>query len=473
MKKIVLTLLLILAVIPGINAQSTINVGNLSYRVDYGNQYLYLSGCNEPVANLVIPETVTYDGEEYTVVGIDYNAFSSNPDLASLSIPKTVRSIYTNLENTNLYADESKWTDGALYIDNCLIALKKDFTGTCKIKEGTRVIAANACKGSSASDFEIPESVISIGVDAFTDSKFYNTSSNWSSGMSIYLDNCLLTCQNPSSEYSVKEGTRVIADEAFSYGNAKTCNIPASVRYIGNKAFANSNFADIYFSEGLEYLGEGVFKSCSNLENVVFPQSLQVIESGCFDGCMKLKSVQLPSNLTRISDKMFATAGITSYEFPEGITRLGREIFSFCTNLTSVTIPASVNTICGSFSLAVSVKTINNKALTPQTLKEDDFLAVKLENLTLNVEESALEAYKKANIWKNFGNIGILSSIKSVSVLDGISFSAGLLHNINGKYISIYNSNGSLVYTGNGKCVTLSSGIYIVVYGNRSMKIVL
>lgn len=470
MKKLVFSLLLILVSISSINAQSTIDVDNLTYRVDYGNRYLYLTGCMEPVTNLVIPETVTYKDEEYTVVGIDYNAFSNNTELTSLSIPKTVRTIEADLSNTSLYADESKWTDGVLYIDNCLIAGKEDFDGICKIKEGTRVISAYAFQGSTASGFEIPESVISIGKDAFTDSKFYNTSSNWT-GMSIYLNNCLLTCLDSKEEYLVKEDTRLIADAAFSYGRVKNCTIPQSVKYIGNSAFTNSSIINIKLSEGLEYIGEKAFANCSSLEKFTFPQSVQVIGSGCFDGCLKLNSIELPEGLTTISDRMFAMTGLTTYEIPEGITRLGNELFAFCQNLTSVTIPATVNTICTSFSYAYTIKTINNKALKPQALEENTFLAVDLKNLTLNVEESALEAYKQADIWKDFGSINILSSIKPVSALDDIYFLNKKVNNINGKYITIYNSNGGIVYTGNDKYITLTSGIYIIVCGNKSMKI--
>jgi len=77
----------------------------------YGSYYCNLSY----LGTVVIPSTVTYEGEQYTVTSIGHMAFCDNYDLTSLTIPNTVTSIdYTALSCntiTSLYLpDNFKWT---------------------------------------------------------------------------------------------------------------------------------------------------------------------------------------------------------------------------------------------------------------------------------------------------------------------------------------------------------------------------
>ena len=48
---------------------------------------------NEYSGNIVIPESVTYDGNTYSVTRIGYDAFSHCTDLTSIEIPNSVTSI--------------------------------------------------------------------------------------------------------------------------------------------------------------------------------------------------------------------------------------------------------------------------------------------------------------------------------------------------------------------------------------------
>ena len=64
------------------------------YRIYYGNELGVVKSNNEGntySGDVIIPETVVYNGETYTVVQINANAFYNCPDLTSVTIPASVR----------------------------------------------------------------------------------------------------------------------------------------------------------------------------------------------------------------------------------------------------------------------------------------------------------------------------------------------------------------------------------------------
>ena len=122
---------------------------------------------------LYIPDEITVGQDTYRVTTIGEKAFKGCKNLTDIVLPPTIERIYRSaFDGTGIMLDKTKWTDGALYIDSCLIATDKTIKGKFIIPEGTRLIAAGAFQGNKTlTRMEFPASVKRIDHETFRDCK--------------------------------------------------------------------------------------------------------------------------------------------------------------------------------------------------------------------------------------------------------------------------------------------------------------
>ena len=195
-------LLLMLIIIFPMVANAQVFVNGIYYILFNNNMSAMVAGGNyvRYSGDVIIPSKITYDGNTYTVTGIESNAFSKSIGLASVTIPSSVTTIKggafdgcTSLSSIKVDSD-NKYFDSR---ENCNAIIEK--------ATNTLILG---CKNSS-----IPNSVTAIGAAAF-------------SGISS------LTSVN------IPENVTIIGNYAFKGCTSLTSvNIPNSVISIGEEAF--------------------------------------------------------------------------------------------------------------------------------------------------------------------------------------------------------------------------------------------
>ncbi|MBQ7438433.1 MAG: leucine-rich repeat domain-containing protein [Paludibacteraceae bacterium] len=84
------------------------------------------------------------------------------------------------------------------------------------------------------------------------------------------------------------------------------------------------------------------------------------IGNGAFESCQNLTTVTLPATLEKIAESAFYYSSITSVEIPNTVRTIGMSAFSMCTNLASANLPTGLTTInYGLFSGCSKLTSIN------------------------------------------------------------------------------------------------------------------
>ena len=91
----------------------------------------------------------------------------------------------------------------------------------------------------------------------------------------------------------------------------------------------------------------GAFQSKSSIQSLVIPEGITTIEDYAFAQCVQMTTLSLPSTLEEIGTGAFIQCGITTLTIPttEKLTKIGDRAFEKCNNLETVTIPGNIKTV--------------------------------------------------------------------------------------------------------------------------------
>ena len=148
--------------------------------------------------------------------------------------------------------------------------------------------------------------------------------------------------------YSVKEGTQIICDNAFSGCSSLTSIVISnSVVIIGDSAFRYCNsLSKIVIPNSVTSIGDWAFSDCTSLSNIVIPDSVTNIGDGVFFQCSSLTSVVIPESVTSIGKQAFSNcAFLSNIVIPDSVTSIGDDVFRDCSSLSNIVIPNSVTCI--------------------------------------------------------------------------------------------------------------------------------
>ncbi len=328
--------------------------GILQYKIlSEDDKTVELIGCEKKYeVKLVIPASVSYNGNDYAVTSIGRRAFAYYENLVSVTIPHSVTSI------------------GAFGFSGC-----------------TKLIALT-----------IPKSVISIGIDAFSSVKHIINQSE---------------CTNKNHWGALAENGTVDGDFVYE-NNEKTTLlayigkggdviIPNGVTSIGKNVFYQCfTLISVTIPESVTSIGYSAFQYCHNLTSIIIPNGVTSIGDWSLAFCRNLTSVTIPESVTSIGDYAFfeikhinyngtykdnapwhaiSMNGIVDGDFvyedaaktkllayigkggdviiPNSVSVIGKYAFLKCYNLTAITIPNSVTSIeDGAFNQCYSLTSV-------------------------------------------------------------------------------------------------------------------
>ena len=190
--------------------------------------------------------------------------------------------------------------------------------------------------------------------------------------------------------YSVKEGTRIICNYAFSdCSSLSNIVIPDSVTDIGDYVFFHCrSLSNIVIPDSVTDIGEGAFLYCSSLSNIVIPNSVTDIGDYAFSYCSSLSNIVIPDSVTDIGNFAFSRCcSLSEIVIPSSVTSIGNRAFSRCSSLKYISIPKSVIGLNGNPFAEWNGKL---ECLSPNFVYEDDVL--------FNRDKSRIISFRKQNI---------------------------------------------------------------------------
>ncbi len=397
---------------------------------------------NSYAGNIVIPQSVSYNGVTYRVTSIDMWAFLYCDRLMSVTIPNSVTSIGNEafkqcdrLMSVTIPNSVTSIGSGAFWFCEGLTSIT--------IPNSVTSIGAHTfmcCSGLTS--ITIPNTVTSIADDAFagcsglTDiyvdsgNSKYDSRNNCNAIIETASNTLIVGCQNTTIPNSVTS----IGDCAFYFCHGlMSVTIPSSVTSIGNYTFYNCDgLTNITIPNSVTSIGNEAFNYCNGLTSITIPSSVTSIGEYPFSKCSSLTSLSVDrgnskydsrNNCNAIIETTSNTliAGCQNTTIPNSVTSIGDYAFYYCDGLMSVTIPNSVTSI-GKYAFCGCSNLTNVKVdlETPLSISSTTFSR---SNATLYVPAGSKSAYQNASYWSQFKYIiefidGDVNSDGETDVLD-------------------------------------------------------
>ena len=141
----------------------------------------------------------------------------------------------------------------------------------------------------------------------------------------------------------------------YNSKNVEHLILPNTLITIGEEMFYQSDLRSVVIPTNVTTVGYSAFKRCSSLTTVTFEKESQLktiggdyYYGGAFSDCTALTSIEIPASVETIGNTAFSDcSSLATVTFEKGsrLKTIGNNAYYRCTSLTSIEIPASVETI--------------------------------------------------------------------------------------------------------------------------------
>ncbi len=233
------------------------------------------------------------------------------------------------------------------------------------------------------------------------------------------------------TEYTIPDGVTSIDNYVFGYcSELESVTVPDSVTSFGYGPFAGCSSLSAFYgrlaSSDNRYLAidnKLVAFASAGLTEYVIPDGITEIGYGAFDECSNLTSVTIPDSVTSLNDDAFYKCrSLTNITLGKGVATIGNDAFAYCYALPSITIPESVTMIKdGAFAYCTSLTEVYCKSTTPPTIGYTIFIEPNSDlviYVPMSNDSSIINAYKSAANWSRYQD-RIQEDVESLAI-DGM-----------------------------------------------------
>ncbi len=268
------------------------------------------------------------------VTGISDYAFLNCTSLETIGLPASLETIdknpfvgCANLQSIDVSTNANfTFQDDAFYSETTLVMVMPNKQGTFFVPNSVTAIAPGAFAGTKISSIIINNPDMMIGSYAFAYMKQLE---------SITLPANLTEIPEGAFAYSgltnmeIPAAITAIGEYAFAYSALTGMDIPETVTSIGGYAFYGcAELETLTFgAENYEFFGDYIFAH-SGVSSLVLPGNVTKIHDGMFEGCVNLTNVTFTNAVTSIGAYAFKNCGLTEFVIPNTVTSLAGGAFS-------------------------------------------------------------------------------------------------------------------------------------------------
>jgi uncharacterized repeat protein (TIGR02543 family) len=328
-----------------------------------------------PVVSVVIPDTVKTIGA---------CSFSGAKKLTSVTIPDSVTTIGAYAFSSCVSLEEVRLPDSLLalggYVFDCCTALKSIAVGEdnnlVAAKDGvlfdknmTTLLQYPAGRTDSA--YSVPDTVTQI-----RGSSFYNCQYLTSVSIPVSVTSMMLAFNRNQKLSSVE-----VAPENSQYSSIDGVVFDKSQKSI--VFYPCAKVSDNYaIPDSVEEIGYMAFSYCTGVASVSIPDSVTSIADGAFNCATGVKAVDIGSSVTSIGNSAFSSTGLTSVVLPASVETIGTRAFLGCSDLSSVTLSGDV----------------------PPELGDDSVFSYNKKGRLFYVPAGFVSAYRTGTLWSAYSD---------------------------------------------------------------------